>query len=118
MIRTLPLLALLSACAPFADADITPRPLQTDASGYDLPQRCKAAPETVKVPVVERNPWEILSMNGRKVNAYYSPGLNMIVIDKNIYGWKRADTLKHEFFHAYCHATKDPCCVGHFAVPQ
>lgn len=94
----------LQACAQ--------RQYATDGEGYAMPSQCRADPTAYRVPVVEID--EMAALPPR-VQAYYHKPSKTIGIKKNLTGWRREDSLRHEFAHAYCHETKDPCCSGHFA---
>ena len=98
----------LAACAA------EPVRFATDGDGYRLPQGCRATPETVIVPVVVLPAESLQFLPGRRVNGYYDLVRRQIVLSQGLAGWRLADTLHHEQFHAYCWATRDPCCVGHF----
>lgn len=113
--RPLALISLLTlgACA-YDDALIDPSRYRTDASGYALPQNCKASPETVYAPVQRMPRAGLRILTGKDVNGIYNPAFNTIVIADDLGGWRFNDTRAHEQFHAYCQATSDPCCTGHF----
>ena len=102
---------LLAGCAAY-----DPGTYLNDAEGYALPQNCRAAPESVPVAAVIDLPRsQLAAVTGQRTNAYYHFFSNTVAIADDMTGWRRADTLHHEQFHAYCQKTHDPCCVGHFA---
>lgn len=108
------LAALLLASCGFPDDLIDPSRYKTDASGYLLPQHCRAQPEPVSM-VYHLPRSRIREQLGRDVNAYYHVPTGSVAIADDLAGWRYADTMRHEEWHGYCEQTKDACCVGHFA---
>ncbi len=87
----------------------------TDGEGHMLPRNCRAEPESVTAPVLVLPRASLQVVRGSNINGYYHIASGQIAIASDLTGWRRADTIRHEQFHAYCQATRDPCCTGHFA---
>lgn len=97
--RSALLLALaLAGCASVPD---------TDQAGNLYPPQCAGDLAWVSTPVVEASPADMAKLadgihlgTQKRLWGYYSEALRIILIDKMLGGWKRADALRHERCHA------------------